>query len=79
MVSKTPFCFFLFAVDAVVREISIVGAFRYCHDYKTALSLVASGTIDIKPLITDHFQFDQSLEAFELAKKNTAIKIQIHL
>ena len=41
--------------------------------------LLASGQIDVKPLITETFNFDQSVEAFERAAEHrvTDIKLQI--
>ena len=42
--------------------------------------MVASGKIDVKPLITHHYTLDQTLDAFERAKtgEGGAIKVMIH-
>lgn len=66
-------------VDAAVREVDIRGIFRYCNCYPTALEMVASGRVDVKPLITHTYKLEESLEAFERAKTMAggAIKVMI--
>lgn len=51
-----------------------------CFSYKDALSLIASGQIDLKPLITHHFKIEESLEAFRTAETGVGnpIKVMIH-
>ena len=34
-------------------------------DYKLAINLVAAGKIDLKPLVTHRFRFEEAVEAFE--------------
>uniref|UniRef100_A0A1B6C199 Alcohol dehydrogenase-like C-terminal domain-containing protein n=1 Tax=Clastoptera arizonana TaxID=38151 RepID=A0A1B6C199_9HEMI len=65
---------------AASREIDIRGVFRYCNDYPLALAMVATGQVNVKQLITHHFNIEQTNEAFELAKsgKGNPIKIMIH-
>jgi threonine dehydrogenase-like Zn-dependent dehydrogenase len=47
--------------------------------YPTAMSLLASGKIDVKPFITHHFTLDQINEAIETGLTDpTAIKIIVH-
>jgi len=50
-----------------------------CCSYPTALSMVASGAVNVKPLVTHRFQLEQSLEAFETARTGAggAIKVMI--
>ena len=47
--------------------------------YPTALSMVASGAVNVKPLVTHRFQLEQCLEAFETARTGAggAIKVMI--
>jgi len=49
--------------------------------YTRAVSLIASGKIDIKPLITEKFEFKDSPKAYAYAvkPKPTSVKIQIVL
>lgn len=48
-----------------VRELRTESVFRYAHMYPKAIQLLASGSIDVKPIITDEYTFDQSVEAFD--------------
>lgn len=64
-------------VNAAVREIDIRGVFRYANCYPAALSLIASGRIDVKPLITHRYNITESVQAFEMAESGQAIKVMI--
>ena len=61
------------------KEIEIK-TFRYAHQYDRAISLLSSNKIDVKPMITDTVDFDDSIKAFERAAKNLPedVKIQIY-
>ena len=50
-----------------VKEIETISIFRYANDYERSIALIASGQINVKPLISKNFHFIQSIEAFELA------------
>lgn len=67
-------------VDAAVREVDIRGIFRYCNCYPKALEMVASGAVNVKPLITHNYTLANSVSAFQHAKTGAdgAIKIMIH-
>jgi hypothetical protein len=64
-------------VNAAVREIDIRGVFRYANCYPAALSLIASGRIDVKPLITHRYNITESVQAFEMAESGEAIKVMV--
>ncbi|MBL8117488.1 MAG: NAD(P)-dependent alcohol dehydrogenase [Anaerolineae bacterium] len=68
-------------VAASVKEARIDTIFRYAHVYPRALALMASGKINVKPLITDTYAFKDSIAAFEYATrmKPESIKVQIVL
>ncbi|XP_053697811.1 sorbitol dehydrogenase-like [Sabethes cyaneus] len=68
-------------VNALAREVDIRGVFRYCNDYPAALSLVASGKINVKRLITHHFNIEETLDAFNTSRHGLggAIKVMIHV
>ncbi|XP_058452129.1 sorbitol dehydrogenase-like [Malaya genurostris] len=68
-------------VNALAREVDIRGVFRYCNDYPAALSLVASGKIDVKRLITHHFNIEETMDAFKTSRHGLegAIKVMIHV
>jgi L-iditol 2-dehydrogenase len=67
-------------VNAATREVDIRGVFRYANCYADALALVASGSIDVKKLITHNYKLEETLEAFETARTGAggAIKVMIH-
>lgn len=72
------------AVDIValqVREIAVRTVFRYANVYDRAVNLLASGKIDVKPLITGTYAFVDSIAAFERAAEGRAedVKIQIEM
>uniref|UniRef100_A0A0B7AB43 Sorbitol dehydrogenase n=1 Tax=Arion vulgaris TaxID=1028688 RepID=A0A0B7AB43_9EUPU len=64
-------------VNAGVREVDIRGIFRYVNCYPTALAMVASGRVNVKSLITHRFKLEDSIKAFEAAKRGEGIKIMI--
>eukprot|EP00126_Sphaerothecum_destruens_P006798 Sdes_comp19533_c0_seq2m11125 len=66
-------------LEAVVREIDIRGVFRYANAYPAALSLISSGAVDVKPLITHRFGMKDFLKAFQVAQRmeDGCIKVMI--
>lgn len=64
-------------VDAAVREVDIRGIFRYVNCYPTALAMVASGKVDVKPLITHRFSLEETLDAFNTTLRGEGIKVMI--
>ena len=49
------------------------------RSYPTALELVATGKVNVKPLITHRFKLEESVKAFETARTGDggAIKVMI--
>ncbi|CAJ1952615.1 unnamed protein product [Sphenostylis stenocarpa] len=67
---------------AAVREVDVVGVFRYMNTWPLCLEFLRSGKIDVKPLITHRFGFSQKEveEAFETsARGGNAIKVMFNL
>ncbi|KAK7486799.1 hypothetical protein BaRGS_00021946 [Batillaria attramentaria] len=64
-------------VNAAVREVDIVGIFRYVNCYPTALAMIASGKVNVKPMVTHRYSLEQALQAFEAAKRGEGVKIMI--
>jgi D-xylulose reductase len=54
-------------VAAQAKEARIETVFRYANLYARALSLLESGKINVKPLITDRYKFADAVKAFEYA------------
>jgi D-xylulose reductase len=66
---------------ASTREIRIETVFRYAHQYERAIALMASGKVDLKPLISATFPFEESIAAFDRAveARPSDVKLQIAL
>jgi len=66
---------------AISKEIRIETVFRYANIFDRALAVIASGKIDLKPLISATYDFEQSIEAFERAASACPrdVKLQIKM
>ncbi len=64
-----------------VKELRIESVFRYAHQYDRAIALMASGRVDLKPLISETFGFADSIKAFDRAveARPTDVKLQIRM
>jgi len=62
-----------------VKEVTMASVFRYAHQYERAIALMASGRVDLKPLISETFRFEDSIKAFDRAveARPTDVKLQI--
>jgi len=67
--------------DASVREVDMRGIFRYKNTYPTCISLIASGRVNVKQLITHRYDFEKLITGFETAKtgRDNAIKVMFNL
>jgi D-xylulose reductase len=68
-------------VKAQSLEARIETIFRYANAYPRSLALIESGKIDLKPLITDTYDFDDSIEAYDYAvnPSPSSVKVQIRI
>ncbi|XP_069862109.1 sorbitol dehydrogenase-like isoform X1 [Dipodomys merriami] len=64
-------------VHAAAREVDIKGVFRYCNTWPMAISMLASKTINVKPLVTHRFPLEKAMEAFETSKQGVGLKVMI--
>ncbi|MFK7877976.1 MAG: NAD(P)-dependent alcohol dehydrogenase [Paracoccaceae bacterium] len=66
---------------AMVREARVENVFRYAHVFPRCVRMLSSGAIDVKPLITKTFSFEESVQAFDLAASAPPadVKMQIEL
>ncbi|TGR24321.1 MULTISPECIES: NAD(P)-dependent alcohol dehydrogenase [unclassified Mesorhizobium] len=66
---------------AISKEVRIETVFRYANIFDRALQLIASGKVDLKPLITGTYDFADSIKAFERAAEGNPqdVKLQILL
>ena len=66
---------------AVVKEVRIETVFRYANVYDRAIDLIASEKVNLKPLISETFSFEDSIKAFDRAVEGrpTDVKLQIRM
>lgn len=64
-----------------LKELDVKGLFRYRHTWPTAIELVSSGKVDVKPLITHRFGLQQVVDAFEMTRTaaDGSIKVMVNL
>ncbi len=64
---------------ASTKEIRVETVFRYAHQYERAIALIGSGRVDLKPLITKTYSFDNAIAAFDRAveARPDDVKLQI--
>lgn len=63
--------------DAAIREVTILGAFRYKDCFPTAIAMAASGKLNLKALASHRFDFKDCLEAYKVAKSGAGMKVII--
>jgi D-xylulose reductase len=68
-------------VAAQAKEARLETVFRYANVYPRALSLLGSGKINVKPLITDKYKFADAIKAFDYAAnpQPRSVKIVIEM
>lgn len=66
-------------VAAQTREARIETIFRYANVYPRAVALLASGKVDLKPLISAVFPFEESIHAFERAAEGRPADVKLQI
>jgi len=66
-------------VKAGIKELNLLGIFRYANTYPIAVKLLESRKVDVKPLITHHFSLESIQSAFEKSQSDEAIKVMVQL
>jgi threonine dehydrogenase-like Zn-dependent dehydrogenase len=65
------------ASSLVVDEITLIGS--RCGPFAPALELLASGQVDVKPLIQGHYPLRDGLKAVEQAKTKGVLKVLLDM
>ena len=64
----------------VAKEIQLRGSFRFDREFEWAVGFIASGVIDVTPLLTEVVPMHDAVRAFELAgDRSRAMKVQLAL
>jgi L-idonate 5-dehydrogenase len=62
----------------VTKEIELVGSFRFHEEFATAVAALASGLIDVSPILSAELPLADATAAFELASdRRRAIKVHL--
>lgn len=62
----------------VTKELELRGTFRFWEEFSTAVTFIAAGLIDVKPLLTEVIAAGEAQRAFELAAdKSRSMKVQL--
>uniref|UniRef100_A0A8C7ZRD6 Sorbitol dehydrogenase n=1 Tax=Oryzias sinensis TaxID=183150 RepID=A0A8C7ZRD6_9TELE len=64
-------------INAAVREVDIRGVFRYCNTWPMAIAMLASGKVNVKPLVTHRFPLEQAVQAFKTTRQGLGIKVML--
>lgn len=67
--------------DLIVREIKLRPIFRYNNTFPTGVDLLASGKVDVKPLISKRFELSEVPQAFQyvLDNRETCVKAIVNI
>ena len=67
--------------DLIVREITLRPIFRYNNTFPTGVDLLASGKVDVKPLISKRFALAEVPDAFEyvIANRESCVKAVVSI
>ncbi|KEQ90347.1 hypothetical protein AUEXF2481DRAFT_45173 [Aureobasidium subglaciale EXF-2481] len=57
---------------ALIREIEIVGVWRYANTFQPAIHLIEAGMVDVKSLVTHQFEIEDVASALEFALQRPA-------
>lgn len=62
----------------VAKEFELRGTFRFHEEFSTAVAMISSRRIDVRPLLTATLPMDRAVDAFHLASdRSRAMKVQI--
>jgi len=64
--------------EIMVKELDFKGAFRWGIEFDWAVEYIASGRVDVTPLLSGQFPLSDAVKAFELARDKTkSTKVQL--
>ena len=66
-------------VSAAAKEIRIETVFRYANVFDRAIAMIASGKVDLKPLVSATFPFEESIPAFERAAEGRPADVKLQI
>jgi len=82
LVGLPPESVFEFPVmDLLNREIDVRAVFRYANVYGSCVGLLASGKVNVEPMVTARYPLEQVVDAMEFAskRKDACIKVLVEV
>ncbi|MCW5706867.1 NAD(P)-dependent alcohol dehydrogenase [Shinella sp.] len=64
---------------AIAKEVRIETVFRYANVFDRALALIASGKVDLRPLVTETYAFDDAVAAFVRAAEGRPADVKLQI
>ncbi|XP_068197923.1 sorbitol dehydrogenase-like [Antennarius striatus] len=64
-------------INAALREVDIRGVIRYCNTWPMAIAMLASGKLNVKPLVTHRFPLEEAVQAFDVALRGLGMKVMM--
>jgi len=61
--------------EAALKEVDLIGVFRYANQYERAIELISQGRIDVTKLITARYPLEKANEAFEALRGGKELKV----
>ena len=62
----------------VAKEIRVQGTHRFHAEFAQAVEVIASGQIDVRPIITARYPMENAAEAFRAAAdRSRSVKVQL--
>lgn len=69
---------FEYPVEKIIeKELDIVGINRYANTFPKVISMIASGQLDLSPIISHRFSFSEVCKAFEYASENKLSTLKV--
>jgi L-iditol 2-dehydrogenase len=61
--------------EAALKEVDLIGVFRYANQYPRAIELIHTRKINVQKIITSRYKLEQTKEAFEELRQKKGVKI----
>ena len=62
----------------LAKELELFGTFRFHEEFQWAVQALASGRVDVDPILSAQFPFSEAVKAFELASdRRQAVKVSL--
>jgi len=63
--------------EAAVKEVDLIGVFRYANQYPRAIEMIKTREVDVSSLVSARYSLEHTKEAFEALNGRKGIKIMV--